>query len=608
MDNLLILDGNAEAEVPIKLFNGIKFVTHANLSAALQKLGIGILPDDAPLSSPRTPHKQPAKAKCADDDDDVDVTQLLYSSYIPPQQGEEECNSNDLSPSQQFVLDVVLSGRSVFYTGAAGTGKSHLLKVIVSQLQASNKQVYVTASTGIAAVNIGGITIHSWAGVGYGDLPVDKLWFRLRNQKENVAWWRQADVLIIDEISMLSGELLDKLNTLAKRIRSNSNPFGGIQLVLVGDFCQLPPVTDRNSTPPKLGVDFCFNSVAWKECIASCLELREQFRQSDEQFISALQEVRLGNPSPATDELFAQQNFELDVANGIKPTILYCRNTDVTAENESQLTKLTGEEISFSADDVYFCKKHDYLKGCQAPPNVVLKVGAQVVLLQNVIERVGGRRRFLGQNQLVNGSRGVVSGFIDSQRVADALIAMSPSQNKNQALPLGQASWLARHPVLPIVSFENGRQHVVLPATFSVEINSETKAYRVQIPLKLAWALTIHKSQGLTLDKVIVNLIGVFECGMSYVALSRARTLRGLKILGYHRSIVKAHPAVIEFVGSLRQPPLPVVPSACASEPACDDEREGPRRKRPRGESKFLSVFAPHTPPECINIDEDSSP
>ena len=291
---------------------------------------------------------------------------------------------------------------SVFFTGNAGTGKSFLLRAIVQELHRRHSSgVFVTASTGIAAANVGGRTIHSFAGIGLGE---DDAATMVRTLKPNArARWRQAQVLVIDEISMLCGVLLDKLDSVGRAVRGQPDkPFGGIQVVLVGDFFQLPPV--RLGQDPN--VRFCFTARCWNEVVAETFVLSRVYRQRDAQFLAMLDEVRHGTVGPASErilQLVYQQTVNPPAAStdddGIKPTVLYATNRHVDAQNERELRKLAGDAKTFRATDKGEANaRHHLEQNCLAPTVLELKVGAQVMLLKNLHVEDG----------LTNGTRGVV--------------------------------------------------------------------------------------------------------------------------------------------------------------------------------------------------------
>lgn len=399
-----------------------------------------------------------------------------------------------LSPSQQRCLDAALTGHSIFITGGAGTGKSAMLHHLIIQLKArypgSPKAVAVLAPTGVAALAVGGQTLHSWAGLK----PLSEK----EAAKHHCAKkpWLAVRVMVVDEISMVPGWLLDLLDRGGRMHRNPVLPFGGIQMIFCGDFLQLAPVDGK----------LCFHSAAWKSLAPQRFELSFAFRQgNDLAFAAMLSEIRIGEPSDTTLTALAQHRPRED--NDIMPTKLYSTHRDVDTENAQRLEQLPGAPYSFLARDSglqkILAKANSW---SNAPTHLHLKVGAQVVLLKNLALSRG----------LVNGSRGVVTGFTAS---CEPVVRFA-----HETLPMKLETWTKTN--------EHGVE----------------EASRVQYPLALAWALTIHKSQGMTLDCVHVDLRNDWTApGMAYVALSRCRSLEGLSILGFTKGKIKANADALAF-------------------------------------------------------------
>lgn len=423
-----------------------------------------------------------------------EVSPPPYEDVLPPVRG--------LNERQQMVMDAVRRGQSVFYTGCAGTGKSYLLKALVGILPRTT--TWVTAMTGIAALNIGGRTIHSQAGIGLARKSAASLAKDMKSNKRTA--WRMCTHMIIDEVSMLSRELFEKLDEIGRTIRGNPRPFGGIQLVLAGDFYQLPPVSQETEGP---STEFCFQSPLWASAVPVQIELTHVFRQTDLEFVALLQEVRKGKLSAGAVEHLTALSRPLPPSGGVIATRLFPMNSQVDLVNEQKLGEIQGPVYMYEAED--YAKDVEYTslleRNCLAPTHLYLKKGAQVMLLKNI-----------GDNKHVNGSRGVVVGF-------------NPDSN------------------MPQVRFLMGTVLELEPYTWKYETREgDILATRTQIPLRLAWAVTVHKSQGLTIDRMEVDLEGTFADGQAYVALSRARSMEGLRVLNFHPSHVRTHPMVNAFV------------------------------------------------------------
>ncbi|XP_065212759.1 ATP-dependent DNA helicase PIF1 [Planococcus citri] len=403
-------------------------------------------------------------------------------------------NNSKLTAEQEEVLKAATSKRNIFFTGSAGTGKSHLLRIIISALPPD--ETVATASTGAAACLIGGITLHSFTGIGGGNVTLQK-GTELASRPYVAQNWRRCKYLIIDEISMVDGDYFEVIEHIARKVRKNEEPFGGIKLILCGDFLQLPPV-NKNSK-----AKFCFQTAAWTRCKLQCFNLKQVHRQKDTIFISILNSIRVGR---VTDEIIKQlkatslNNLEKE---GIVPTQLCCKTAEAQQINDSKLRQLEGKEYKFVAVDSHSEKVLDE----QTPvvKTLVLKVGSQVMLLKNIHVSDG----------LVNGARGIVISFTRDD--------------------------------LPVVQFRSGMKRIVGKEKWVVKGSGGSVMTRIQIPLRLAWAFSIHKSQGLTLDCVEMSLSGIFEAGQAYVALSRAQSMDSLCVRDFDSKHVWANPDVIKF-------------------------------------------------------------
>ena len=471
-----------------------------------------------------------------------------------------------LSSEQRYVLDLVVDQqKSVFFTGSAGTGKSVLLREIISVLRSKyakqQDRIAITASTGLAACNIGGVTLHSFAGIGLGKEDVPELVKKVkRNQKAKHRWLRTA-FLIIDEVSMVDAELFDKLEALARAIRNTAKPFGGIKLVVTGDFFQLPPVPEKGKV-----ARFSFDAAAWATSLDHTIGLHHVFRQKDPEFANMLNEMREGHMEESSIQAFHKLSRPIDndsVYPSFAATELFPTRGEVDAANNNRMRQLHGSTVTYEARDggsVADKEQRDrMLANCMAPENLELKKGAQVMLIKNI------------DDMLVNGSLGRVRGFMNEaqfdsynadpdefemlQQVEDDE-GLSKEQMKKRRVMHLSAGQTAQ--VWPLVRFTlsdgNTRDLLCNRELWKIELpNGEVQASRSQVPLILAWALSIHKAQGQTLEKVKVDLGKVFEKGQAYVALSRATSMQGLQVLRFDKNKVMAHPRVRDFYAELQK-------------------------------------------------------
>lgn len=420
-----------------------------------------------------------------------------------------------LNKQQVNSVKYFLNGNNMFITGIAGTGKTFILNKIIQWCNENNKKLGITALTGTAAILINGTTIHSWAGIGIGNKPIHEYIEKIDKYWELKKKWITTKILIIDEISMMDDKLFTLIEHLARIVRKNEKPFGGIQLIFCGDFFQLPPINKNND------VKFCFESELWNKCIDNTIILTENMRQKDSIFQKCLEEIRIGQCSKNTEKILKLCiNKDLS-ANGIKPTKLFTLRSSVDKINEEELNKLTSEKKIFNIkskviNKIKFTENEidritdNIDKHNQYEKKLYLAKDAQVMLIKNLdIE-----------NGLINGSRGVITHFDENY---------------------------------PVVQFVNGITRKIMREDWENEIENKGKIIRRQIPLILAWAITIHKSQGSTLDCVELDIgKNIFEYGQSYVALSRVKDLNGLSINQLKISKIKANPKVIEFYNTLR--------------------------------------------------------
>jgi len=400
--------------------------------------------------------------------------------------------------TQKEALNILKAGRNVYLTGAAGSGKTHVLNNYIEYLKERGVTVAVTASTGIAATHLGGMTIHSWSGIGIkSDLSDYDI--ELLIQKKNL--WRRYDktkILIIDEISMIHGRVFDCLDRLARAMKGNDAAFGGMQVVLSGDFFQLPPIVKGGDE-----VRYVDSSDAWQRMNARICYLEEQHRHDDTTLLSVLDEIRSGVVSTSTQEMFEEMNG-LRRKSKITPTRLYTHNVDVDAVNERELEKLPGDIFEYEMNTRGKANLVASLcKSILAPENLRIKKDAVVMFVKNNFEE-----------GYVNGTLGRVVGF-----EGDA----------------------------PIVETHSGKRIYVTPASWEVEDDGKVLASVEQLPLRLAWAITVHKSQGMSLDAAEIDLSKSFVPGQGYVALSRLRNFEGLTLLGLNKMALTVDPYVLEL-------------------------------------------------------------
>lgn len=430
------------------------------------------------------------------------------------------------SKEQQAVIDAAVAGESIFLTGVAGTGKTAVVMAIIERIQADTKRnIAVTSSTGTTAVDLpNGKTLHTFAGIGLGQDTKDELCEQVKKKKWLQKIWRDIDCLLIDEISMIDPVYFEKLDLVARLSRKRTmTPFGGLQLILVGDFAQLPFVT-RDKNPV-----FLFETKLWADMELKTFSLQIVHRQQgDPDFIGLLQRVRVGK---ITDndikKLMSKVNAPLKkmLDKGIIPTHLYSFNQHVDEMNAAELKKLPGNAIKFTMTsgakccegvdpDVIQKKRLFLMKNCNAVAELELKPGAQVILTTN----------YAFAFRLVNGSRGVVVEMDEKSQY-------------------------------PIVQFAD-KKVLIRPWEWKQFLDKKMKSYVYvsQLPLKLAWSITIHKSQGMSLDCAKISLDkSIFAENQSYVALSRIRSFDGLSLINFDPRCIRANERVIEFYDELQK-------------------------------------------------------
>ncbi|HRH26716.1 MAG TPA: AAA family ATPase [Parcubacteria group bacterium] len=405
---------------------------------------------------------------------------------------------------QSQALDILKMGKNVFLTGPAGSGKTHVINSYVQYLKSHGVDVAVTASTGIAATHLGGMTIHSWSGLGVkdtlSDYDIDDLMERPYLYKR----FNKTKVLVIDEVSMLHDFRLDLIDWICRQMKRNEKPFGGMQIILCGDFFQLPPVTRSSfgSFDIEKESEFVYKSESFRNAKFTICYLSEQHRQKDNTYLGILNQIRENKVSSRTLELL-KSRLNQDIENFSEFTRLYTHNIDVDVVNKKHLDLINTTSKKYYMTSSGSAGLSETLKkSCLSPEELELKVGARVMFTKNHPEGL-----------YVNGTLGVVKEF-DS---------------------FGS----------PVVVTNSGIELGVAPQSWKIEEEGRVKAEISQLPLRLAWAITVHKSQGMSLDAMEVDLSKSFVKGMGYVALSRVRTLDGIKLLGFNQMSLEVSPEVL---------------------------------------------------------------
>lgn len=440
-------------------------------------------------------------------------------------------NKINLSETQEQAFSAYKQGKNIFVTGPGGSGKSALIGHIVNDAKDHGKNVQVCALTGTAAVLLqcNAKTIHSWGGIGLASGDIMAIANRVNKSRFKKKNWKAVDLLIVDEVSMMSKKLFELLDITAKLCRKSSLPFGGIQVIFTGDFFQLPPVGNRDEPETS---QFCFESPLWNDIFDKQIALTKIFRQDDASYIKILNQIRIGKITKSTlERLKTLVGRKVADDEEILPTILYPTRKKVDEINMRSLNALTGEDKTFNyqyceRDELKLTPEQTYLSNIADTDQVErekkymvdninfdnavqLKVGAQVMCIANL--------DLDGTYPICNGSRGIVKSFGASG--------------------------------LPIVEFKNG---AVLEIGYHKWQSETIPSIAVkQIPLILAWAITIHKSQGASLDMAEIDVgNNIFECGQTYVALSRVKSIEGLFLKSFDPTRILINKKVRDFYAS----------------------------------------------------------
>lgn len=398
--------------------------------------------------------------------------------------------------TQGEALTILKTGANIFLTGEPGSGKTHTINAYSDWLRASGIEPSVTAATGIAATHVGGMTLHSWSGIGISEslsrADVDRI-----AGKEHIAKrLTKAKVLIIEEISMLSAATFEMADAICREVRRDEAPFGGLTVVLVGDFFQLPPISKGREA------QFAFASPRWRDLNLITCYLTEQYRQDDPDFLDILSAIRRGTVEPVHEENLLARRSRDSERPAAAPR-LFSHNADVDRINAEELAKIPGTAKKFRMNT----KGKDSLvegliRGCLSPETLHLKEGAAVMFTKNS-----------PQGKFVNGTLGVVREFD----------------------PGG----------MPIIETQDGSRIHTEPMEWQVEEQGKVKASITQVPLRLAYAMTVHKSQGMSMDAAVMDLSKAFEYGQGYVALSRVRRLSGVHLTGLNDRALEVHPEIL---------------------------------------------------------------
>lgn len=417
-----------------------------------------------------------------------------------------------------IIRKLIEKRKNIFISGGAGTGKSYILNKLK---EIYGETLHITSTTGLSAINIGGQTIHSWAGIGICDKSIKETLNKIIKNSELYIKLRQCTKLAIDEISMLDCYTFDYLNTILKLVRNNMLPFGGIQMILVGDFYQLPPVHIDSD------IEFCFESSSWEELNIFPIILNDSIRQREQNYIEALNNIRMGNLQNL--KLFYDRSIKnIDkISNSILR--IFGTNLDADRYNKKCFNEIDSEIYEYKAIDKlisqkdkntnYFDKskllsENSYMykffnSYCKAPKILRLKEGCKVMLLKNLDTK----------NGLVNGSCGTVI-YLDNQKIK--------------------------------VLFDNKKLYSITTEEFEYTLSNQLKIQRTQFPLCLAYGITIHKSQGMTINKLVVDFKNIFDYGQAYVALSRTQSIDDLYIKNFDKNKILTNSKVIKFYEKLK--------------------------------------------------------
>jgi ATP-dependent DNA helicase PIF1 len=427
----------------------------------------------------------------------------------------------NLTTKQLNALKSIQSGKNVFLTGPAGSGKSYLLKYFIDWYKENNEddnnKIFITSTTGLSALIIDGMTINRYSGIGIGDKDVEDYYRKIIKMSNLKKRWCSTSVLIIDEISMMDPDIFDKLEILSRKIRKNDEPFGGIQIILSGDFLQLPPVKSSS---------FCYESFSWDSVINETFYFNKILRQSDTKLQNILNSIRVGIVNDEVKSVLNEcLNKDLEHKDGIIPTLLFSKKSMVNNYNSIELEQLIiNGNINYNYKSSYEFSKNisilsrDFYKELinsqyNIEDSIILSLHTQVMLTVNMPD-----------HGLANGSRGIIIDFEDEE-----------SNIPN-----------------PVVRFMDGKVLTIKPYDFTIDEQGDV-IKKIQIPLMHSWAITIHKAQGMSLDFVKTDIgSSIFEYGQAYVVLSRIKNIEGLSLLNIDYSKIIAHPKIVKYYEKLK--------------------------------------------------------
>ena len=423
-----------------------------------------------------------------------------------------------LNNEQNAALFAVLEGKSIFLTGSPGTGKSYTLKAIIKVLQEANKRIAVTASTGCSAVLINGQTIHSYLRMGVNNDTADQIVMSIKKYKSKFEQLNNLQVLIIDEISMIDNSTFEKISDIFKKIKNvHAKPFGGLQTIFVGDFCQLAPVTG----------DYAFNTVLWKELALSYIVLKQSIRQqNDKQLQHILEEVRFAKLSSESSEILKSlQNTTF--AADVMPTKLYSLNSDVNNINTKEFRQLYKKTNHIDAKDAKIIDCH--------PDNPVIKYNSETDIFR--YHPISNDTKMNKQEYLIDLFKGLY-------------VIVTRNLNFEKGIINGTTGIITTlTPNLVVIQMANNEKYTI---TYHKDINDNNGMFTRFMPLKLAYALSIHKSQGATLDAIEVDgSTYIFAAGQLYTALSRAKSLDSIRLMNFDKDSFICHRSVKAFYASL---------------------------------------------------------